>query len=201
MSEYFPPVMHHPSPRHPVYAIGSGAPSPASTPTQAAQLPLELQSYCVIGGGTGVNSFVGAFSACAHTSYILPISDDGGSSSEIQRVLGSSELLCSAREAVLTRRSSSQVDLQSATYGTTSCRDTTPARTRMLNPASLSRARRSRLVRLIPDSPPSSPLFAIRKLLEYRLDGSSSEVKHEWHLIVEGKHQLWSVSPPEGRNE
>jgi hypothetical protein len=43
-------------------------------------------SYLVISGGTGCNAICAAFaqSAC----YVLPVSDDGGSSSEIIRVLG-----------------------------------------------------------------------------------------------------------------
>lgn len=44
------------------------------------------ESYLVISGGTGCNAICAAFaqSAC----YVLPVSDDGGSSSEIIRVLG-----------------------------------------------------------------------------------------------------------------
>lgn len=42
-------------------------------------------TYLVLSGGTGCNSIVSAFGdAC----YVLPVSDDGGSSSEIIRVLG-----------------------------------------------------------------------------------------------------------------
>lgn len=41
----------------------------------------------VIGGGTGANSFVSAFFDNQQTTYVLPVSDDGGSSAEIQRVL------------------------------------------------------------------------------------------------------------------
>jgi len=43
-------------------------------------------SYLVISGGTGCNAICAAFaqSAC----YVLPVSDNGGSSSEIIRVLG-----------------------------------------------------------------------------------------------------------------
>lgn len=42
-------------------------------------------SFVVISGGTGGNSICSAFgNAC----YVLPVSDDGGSSSEIIRVLG-----------------------------------------------------------------------------------------------------------------
>ena len=45
----------------------------------------ENPSFIVISGGTGCNSICSAFGdAC----YVLPVSDDGGSSSEIIRVLG-----------------------------------------------------------------------------------------------------------------
>ncbi len=45
----------------------------------------EPASYVVISGGTGGNAICSAFgNAC----YVLPVSDDGGSSSEIIRVLG-----------------------------------------------------------------------------------------------------------------
>ncbi|KWU46058.1 UPF0052-domain-containing protein, partial [Rhodotorula sp. JG-1b] len=43
---------------------------------------------CIIGGGTGCNAVVGAFVGAKRITYCLPVSDDGGSSSEIQRVLG-----------------------------------------------------------------------------------------------------------------
>lgn len=54
---------------------------------------------------------------------------------------------------------------------------------------------RSRLVRLIPEAPHSSPLTAIRRLLEHRLSGlDGNEAKEEWIRVVEGKHALWVVS-------
>ena len=43
-------------------------------------------SFIVISGGTGCNPICSAFGPDA--CYVLPISDDGGSSSEIIRVLG-----------------------------------------------------------------------------------------------------------------
>lgn len=51
-------------------------------PPEAGRTP----SYLVISGGTGCNAICAAFaqSAC----YVLPVSDNGGSSSEIIRVLG-----------------------------------------------------------------------------------------------------------------
>lgn len=57
------------------------------TPTQSHHHTYEDPdtSFVVISGGTGCNSIVSAFgNAC----YVLPVSDDGGSSSEIIRVLG-----------------------------------------------------------------------------------------------------------------
>ncbi|KAI0044878.1 UPF0052-domain-containing protein [Auriscalpium vulgare] len=42
-------------------------------------------SYIIISGGTGCNAICSAF---ARACYVLPVSDDGGSSSEIIRVLG-----------------------------------------------------------------------------------------------------------------
>ncbi|ORY88954.1 hypothetical protein BCR35DRAFT_288228 [Leucosporidium creatinivorum] len=80
------PTVLAPSPRHPL----SAAASQTSTPTLATSdaLPLEMQVFSVIGGGTGANAILGAFSQSLRTTHILPISDDGGSSSEIQRVLG-----------------------------------------------------------------------------------------------------------------
>lgn len=56
---------------------------------------------------------------------------------------------------------------------------------------------RSRLVRLIPPVPPSSPLDAIRRLLAYRLPAqfSAREARDEWRDIVEGKSKLWKGIP------
>ncbi|OBZ80097.1 hypothetical protein A0H81_00180 [Grifola frondosa] len=84
-------------------------------------------TFLVISGGTGCNSICAAFgNAC----YVLPVSDDGGSSSEIIRVVGGPSI----------------GDI------------------------------RSRLVRLIPPSPPSSP-------------------RDEWRDIVEGRSTLWAGIP------
>ncbi|KAG6814414.1 hypothetical protein H0H92_007417 [Tricholoma furcatifolium] len=45
----------------------------------------EDPSFIIISGGTGGNAICSAFT---NASYVLPVSDDGGSSSEIIRVLG-----------------------------------------------------------------------------------------------------------------
>ncbi|KDR85213.1 hypothetical protein GALMADRAFT_218346 [Galerina marginata CBS 339.88] len=111
-------------------------------------LPPGEASFLVISGGTGGNAICSAFrNAC----YVLPVSDDGGSSSEIIRVLGGPSV----------------GDI------------------------------RSRLVRLIPPAPVSSPLDAIRRLLAHRLPSQSSErdARDEWRDIVEGRSTLWKGIP------
>ena len=47
----------------------------------------DVPSCLVISGGTGCNAICAAFGT-ARASYVLPVSDDGGSSSEIIRVMG-----------------------------------------------------------------------------------------------------------------
>ena len=129
------------------------------------QLSLELQEFVVVSGGSGANAIVGAFSSARQT-HALPLSDDGGSSSEIQRVIGTSYLSTAIPQLIRPSGGPSIGDI------------------------------RSRLTRLIdPSAPPSSPLFAIRRLLEYRLSATrtSEQVKSEWHSIVEGRHLLWKV--------
>ncbi|GAA6048805.1 hypothetical protein JCM3770_003631 [Rhodotorula araucariae] len=143
----FSPVVLSPSP--PPNGANDATPRLAGTPA----LP-PAHDFCVIGGGTGCNAVVAAFQDGLRTSFILPVSDDGGSSSEVQRVLGGPAL----------------GDI------------------------------RSRLIRLIPPSPPNSPLDCIRRLLEYRLPGEDSnkshaQVKGEWQEIVEGTHRLWRGIP------
>ena len=54
----------------------------------ADELEDELVPSCiVISGGTGCNAICSAFGR-SNASYVLPVSDDGGSSSEIIRVIG-----------------------------------------------------------------------------------------------------------------
>ena len=45
----------------------------------------DITSFVVISGGSGGNAICPAF---RNASYVLPVSDDGGSSSEIIRVIG-----------------------------------------------------------------------------------------------------------------
>ncbi|SJL05380.1 uncharacterized protein ARMOST_08747 [Armillaria ostoyae] len=120
-------------------------PASGSTPAASTQ---DATSIVVISGGTGGNSICSAFgNAC----YVLPVSDDGGSSSEIIRVLGGPSI----------------GDI------------------------------RSRLIRLIPSAPTSSPLEAIRNFLAYRLPAHYTErqAREEWREIVEGRSPLWRGIP------
>ncbi|KAF7367414.1 hypothetical protein MSAN_00804000 [Mycena sanguinolenta] len=135
----------------------SGAPGnrPAQThaslkqPVNASNASSTAPACVVISGGTGGNAICSAFGSNA--CYVLPVSDDGGSSSEIIRVLGGPSI----------------GDI------------------------------RSRLVRLIPDAPPTSPLHAIRTLLAYRLPAhySEREARDEWRDIIEGRSVLWNGIP------
>ncbi|GJE94182.1 hypothetical protein PsYK624_103500 [Phanerochaete sordida] len=115
----------------------------------------DVPSCLVISGGTGCNAICAAFGT-SKASYVLPVSDDGGSSSEIIRVMGGPSI----------------GDI------------------------------RSRLIRLIPSSPPASPLSRIRNLLAYRLPANCSdkEARDEWRDIVEGRSALW-VGIPGDRKE
>ncbi|KAK2461746.1 hypothetical protein APHAL10511_006209 [Amanita phalloides] len=138
-----------------------GAPGQAGlTPLKDNTLGFQLQepqkddtSCIVISGGTGGNAICTAFE---NASYVLPVSDDGGSSSEIIRVLGGPSI----------------GDI------------------------------RSRLIRLIPTAPASSPLYAIQSLLAYRLPAGhiDKEARDQWREIVEGKSKLW-LGIPHDRKE
>ncbi|RDB28608.1 hypothetical protein Hypma_015051 [Hypsizygus marmoreus] len=70
-------------------SIGNGAGStPQRYPSPNSTLEGNIgndPSFIVISGGTGGNAICSAFT---NASYVLPVSDDGGSSSEIIRVLG-----------------------------------------------------------------------------------------------------------------
>jgi hypothetical protein len=56
---------------------------------------------------------------------------------------------------------------------------------------------RSRLIRLIPSAPASSPQDTIRRLLAYRLPSNVSqrEARDQWRDIVEGRSCLWKGIP------
>ncbi|KAL1741960.1 hypothetical protein HDZ31DRAFT_44314 [Schizophyllum fasciatum] len=75
----------------PIQSTTPGLSQRPSEPTVNAPSPPSPShpstSFVVISGGTGGNAICAAF-ARSPTSHVLPVSDDGGSSSEIIRVLG-----------------------------------------------------------------------------------------------------------------
>lgn len=109
----------------------------------------------VFSGGSAANNLVDVFEAVrvnkdCPLSYIIPISDNGGSSSELIRFFGGPGI----------------GDV------------------------------RSRLVRLIPSSPPSPERDAISVLFNHRLSSTScSEAAEEWQAIVAGTAALWKGIP------
>ncbi|KAL2851507.1 hypothetical protein BJY01DRAFT_117042 [Aspergillus pseudoustus] len=108
----------------------------------------------VFSGGSAANNLVDVFSAVRESkdcslSYIIPISDNGGSSSELIRIFGGPGI----------------GDV------------------------------RSRLVRLIPPSPPNSERAAIKSLFNHRLLADAS-AHAEWLSIVDGTSTVWkSITP------
>ncbi|KAG2227440.1 hypothetical protein INT45_007465 [Circinella minor] len=99
-------------------------------------------SLVIVSGGSASPAFQ---EITQDVRYILGISDNGGSTSELLRVLGGPSI----------------GDL------------------------------RARLTRLISES--SSEKKAIKDLLSYRLpsEGDIQAIRHEWNLIVQGRHKLW----------
>ena len=139
------------------------------TPSSLAPHPSDSGSCIVISGGTGCNPICSAFGPDA--CYVLPISDDGGSSSEIIRVLGGPSIgVCSCPNDMV-----ASIQCLSVTQGDI----------------------RSRLIRLIPTVEKGSPLDAIRTLLAHRLSSNASgkDAREEWRDIVEGRSHLWTGIP------
>lgn len=174
--------------------LTSPGPDPRLLPSRAPRLDITEQrtmsqsdgepsgdnvpSYLVISGGTGCNAICAAF---AHACYVMPVSDDGGSSSEIIRVLGGPSIGSYANSSSPTSPSFISIFSHIARTGDI----------------------RSRLVRLIPPAPPGTPLDAVRTLLAHRLpSGADAEhaAREEWRTIVEGRSNLWA-GIPEDRKE
>ncbi|KAF7527058.1 hypothetical protein PCG10_003259 [Penicillium crustosum] len=109
----------------------------------------------VISGGSAANNLVDVFNAVRESkncplSYIIPISDNGGSSSELIRIFGGPGI----------------GDV------------------------------RSRLVRLIPDSPANSERSAVKALFNHRLPAEAGIATNEWQSIVDGTSGLWTAITP-----
>ncbi|PYH93693.1 UPF0052 domain protein [Aspergillus ellipticus CBS 707.79] len=112
----------------------------------------------VFSGGSAANNLVDVFNAVRESkhcplSYIIPISDNGGSSSELIRIFGGPGI----------------GDV------------------------------RSRLVRLIPESPPDPERAAIKTIFNHRLSADAITAHAEWHSIVDGTSTLWTSITPAKR--
>lgn len=151
------------------YGGGGGGSAPLnallSPTTELTKPPANSNSSVVISGGTGGNNICSGFGP--DTCYVLPVSDDGGSSSEIIRVLGGPSVGWSC---FICRPHTCSIVLGDI---------------------------RSRLIRLIPSAPSPSPQEAIKSLLAYRLpaDCTEREARDQWREIVEGRSLLWSGIP------
>jgi 2-phospho-L-lactate transferase/gluconeogenesis factor (CofD/UPF0052 family) len=121
--------------------------------------------------GTAANSLVDVFNAVArdrnvHLTYVIPISDNGGSSSELIRFVGGPSKLRSAS-------SHPNPALTDDCY---------------VGVGDI----RSRLVRLIPDPNGDEERTALKALFEYRLTKDPIKARAEWLDIVEARHLLWT---------
>lgn len=127
----------------------------------------------VFSGGSAANSLVDVFNTVRESkncplSYIIPISDNGGSSSELIRVFGG--------PGVGDVRSMSRYSEESGDAML------------ILSPG--------RLVRLIPNHPASAERTAIANLFTHRLSSVSPHAaSEEWQSLVSGISPLWSKIP------
>ncbi|KAF5877598.1 putative lppg:fo 2-phospho-l-lactate transferase upf0052 protein [Botrytis fragariae] len=135
----------------------------------------------VFSGGSAANSLVDVFGKVAEEkacslSYVIPISDNGGSSSELIRVFGG--------PGIGDVRIQMLLDVPLGQAGSLSNSFQVSMKTLHL----------SRLVRLIPEDPTGTnpERSALSTFFNHRLDPSPQEAKHEWLAIVEGHSPLWS---------
>ena len=102
-------------------------------------------------------------------TYVLPVSDDGGSTAEIVRVLGG-PAVGDIRSRCLRLADDSDEE------------------------ASCPALSQSHLVSAHAAHHAGAQARAVKQLLGHRLDSSSSQAaKAEWYDIVEGQHPLWQV--------
>jgi 2-phospho-L-lactate transferase/gluconeogenesis factor (CofD/UPF0052 family) len=132
--------------------------------------PTLNRGVVVFSGGSAANSLVDVFNTVREKkkcslSYIIPISDNGGSSSELIRVFGGPGIGdIRSMESPLSHSISRSLTRQSG-----------------------------RLVRLIPESPETSERFSLKNLFNHRLSSISSPTAHaEWYAIVDGTSPLWN---------
>lgn len=130
------------------------------------------RGIAVISGGSAANNLVDVFDTVRESkncplSYIIPISDNGGSSSELIRIFGGPGI--------------GDVRSERAAFWTV---------------GTILTLRLGRLVRLIPDSPMNPERVAIKSLFNHRLPAATAAASQEWLSIVDGTSSLWkSITP------
>ncbi|KAK3019216.1 hypothetical protein RJ639_004870, partial [Escallonia herrerae] len=135
-------------------------------------------------GGTAFNGVVEELKKLTtRVAHVLPVSDDGGSTAEIVRVLGEFD-----------RRLGAFHYVRIFLYVSTKQNDSFRLIGRILGGPAVGDIR-SRCLRLSDQS--TSEALAVRTLLGHRLPLDAKEAKLEWYDIVEGEHPLWKgVSKP-----
>ncbi|KAF8413767.1 hypothetical protein HHK36_001760 [Tetracentron sinense] len=157
-------------------------------------------SLLVFSGGTAFNGVVEELkNLTTRVAHVLPVSDDGGSTAEIVRVLGR-KCIPSIEGERKGKIHQSYIRITASRYET--ALDTPPLEMELaLLIASLGGPAvgdiRSRCLRLSDES--TSEALAVRRLLGHRLPLDALQAKSEWYDIVEGEHSLWrDVSRPYG---
>ncbi|KAJ9478046.1 hypothetical protein PHBOTO_001612 [Pseudozyma hubeiensis] len=157
----------------PSFRVDAGPTNPAAPLTAIHQahsgssmsLDAALGQVLVISGGSGFNDLVGATPGA---TYVMPISDNGGSSSEIIRVLGGPSI----------------GDLRSRLNRLIP----TPSRHDPTIPTASSSS---------PPPPQSNEAIHDLLSYRLPSHGPSREIKQEWMDILEGRHRLWRGIEPE----
>lgn len=138
-----------------------------------------LKGIVIFSGGTASNGIVDVFTKLQKSqdcplSYVIPISDNGGSSSEIIHIIGGPGI----------------GDLRSKLRWT--CAVLPSPYPVVENFIRLTVSISGRLIRLIPESPPGSETSAVKGLVNYRLPSTSSiSAYYEWLSVVDGTSRLW----------
>lgn len=151
----------------------NGQLKPANSEHLRATSPAPMRGGIVVfSGGSAANSLVDVFNEVREAkktalSYVIPISDNGGSSSELIRVFGG------PGESHATMSNDNADEGHCLGIGDV----------------------RSRLVRLIPDA--GEEALAIKGFFNHRLPKDYAAARSEWLDIVEANHALWhGISPP-----
>ena len=137
-------------------------------------------------------------------THVLPVSDDGGSTAEIVRVLGG-PAVGDIRSRCLRLADDSNEEVKGEHHaGACGPPDHIMAQQRLASVGSHIAALSAQVAWATPsggelkESANCVQARAVKRLLAHRLDGSdAAAARREWHDLVEGQHALWAgVSDP-----